>query len=419
MKKIVIINHSDTRGGASVVSYRLMNALCRLGLDARMVVMHSATANPRVVTAAPQWRERLSFLAEEGYIYMHNGRDRNGIFRVSASRYGLPLERHPWIADADAIILGWINQGMLSVSGIDRLCRLGVPVAWTMHDMWPFTGVCHHAADCDRYFAGDGRCHNCPQLGRGAGRNDMSRTVQEAKKAVFDGAGKRIHFVAISNWLAQCAHRSLLLADADVTVIPNPFPVAEYPLQPSISRQRMRLPEQRRLIVMGAARLDDPVKNLPLAVEALNIVADDPRFADCTAVFYGTLRDPSALDGLRMPAVKMGPVDDFRRIASLYAHASAVLSSSRYETLPTTIVEGIAAGCAAATTGHGGQADIVTDGVNGYIAPEDTPQALAQALAGALTLDASADARAARRATVAARFGDLEVARRYLKLLFP
>ena len=49
-----------------------------------------------------------------------------------------------------------------------------------------------------------------------------------------------------------------------------------------------------------------------------------------------------------------------------------------------------------------------------------TETAAAQAPAApSLTLDASADARAARRATVAARFGDLEVARRYLKLLFP
>lgn len=43
MKKVVLINHSDTRGGASVVTYRLMQALSRAGVDARMIVMHKGT----------------------------------------------------------------------------------------------------------------------------------------------------------------------------------------------------------------------------------------------------------------------------------------------------------------------------------------------------------------------------------------
>ncbi len=38
--KVVLINHSDTRGGASVVTSRLAEALRREGVDARMLVVH-------------------------------------------------------------------------------------------------------------------------------------------------------------------------------------------------------------------------------------------------------------------------------------------------------------------------------------------------------------------------------------------
>ena len=37
--KIVLINHSDSAGGAAVVSLRLVQALAEQGVDARMLVM--------------------------------------------------------------------------------------------------------------------------------------------------------------------------------------------------------------------------------------------------------------------------------------------------------------------------------------------------------------------------------------------
>lgn len=40
--KIVIINHSDSRGGASVVSMRLLEALVAAGEDVSMLVVHKA-----------------------------------------------------------------------------------------------------------------------------------------------------------------------------------------------------------------------------------------------------------------------------------------------------------------------------------------------------------------------------------------
>lgn len=40
--KIVLINHSDTRGGASVVSVRLLEALRALGAEASMLVVRKA-----------------------------------------------------------------------------------------------------------------------------------------------------------------------------------------------------------------------------------------------------------------------------------------------------------------------------------------------------------------------------------------
>ena len=50
--KVVLVNHSDSLGGASVVTYRLMEALIAQGVDARMLVVKKSTGSPYVAEAA-------------------------------------------------------------------------------------------------------------------------------------------------------------------------------------------------------------------------------------------------------------------------------------------------------------------------------------------------------------------------------
>ena len=52
----------------------------------------------------------------------------------------------------------------------DFVTRLpqGVPVVWTLHDMWPLTGYCCYSYDCRKYVAG---CTGeCPQWGKWGAR---------------------------------------------------------------------------------------------------------------------------------------------------------------------------------------------------------------------------------------------------------
>ncbi|MGN0219613.1 MAG: glycosyltransferase [Muribaculaceae bacterium] len=405
--KVTLVNHSDTLGGASVVTYRLMEALCRAGVDARMLVVRRATDDSRVALAGNALTRKAAFIAEHLRIVAGNGFSRRNLFKISIASAGLPLHRHPWIKDADVVALNWVNQGMLSLRGIRRIAAMGKPVVWTMHDMWCMTGVCHHAGDCEGFLRD---CGNCPLIKDGKDARDMSRSTFRRKERLYDRVS--LHFVAVSRWLASRAKDSALLRDEDVCVIPNAFPVAEFPLTPSLSRAELGLPEGKRLIVMGAARLDDPIKGLPVAVEALNILAD--KGCDAVAVFYGAMRDPAALDGLRLPHISLGTISDRRRLASLYAHADAVISTSQYETLPGTLIEGMAAGCVPVTFGRGGQADIVDHLDTGYIARYGDPVDFASGIEFAL--GCADEDRDRRSATVADRFSDDAVASEYIDL---
>lgn len=408
--KIAIINHSDSRGGASVVSMRLMKALAAEGADVSMTVVHKAGNDPAVHTAFSWLLRKIPFLLEHMRIFAANGFTRRDLFAVSIASDGLPLSALPQVEQADVVMLNWVNQGMLDFGEILHMIQEGKTVIWTMHDMWNLTGICHHAGTCTRYRLTPG-CGNCPLLHKRAAENDLSRRTWELKRALYSTDG--IIFVAVSSWLeCKCAESSAMKG-CFVKVIPNAFPVEEFYIAPRRSRAEMGLPEDKKLIVMGAARLDDPVKGLDLAVEALNRLADSGR-TDAHAVFFGAIRNHHALDDLRLPYTALGPVADKDFLHELYAQATAVLSSSLYETLPGTLIEGQAAGCFPVSFGEGGQADIIEHGRTGYIARYRDTADLAHGLT--VALDGLFDP-ALLRESVEKQFSARAVARRYLNLI--
>ena len=134
-KKIVHICKSDTVGGAAVVTYRLMNALCQAGHDARLLVLDKRTTDARVLSYSSPARDRINFLAERLQIFVRNGFSRSRLFKVDTASWGADLCNHPWIKEADVVNINWINQGAMSLSGIQSLASSGKPIVWTMHDM--------------------------------------------------------------------------------------------------------------------------------------------------------------------------------------------------------------------------------------------------------------------------------------------
>ncbi len=399
--KVVLINHSDTRGGASVVTLRLMNALRNAGIDARMIVMHKSPDSPYICTAEPAWRRKACFLYEHEYIFTHNGFSRDTLFKISIANCGMPLHKHPWVKEANVVCLNWVNQGMLSLSEISKI---KAPIVWTMHDMWCLTGVCHHAGKCKGYLK---QCGHCPLISHGTKANDMSSDTHRRKKELY--AAKKIHFVAVSTWLAQKCGESSLLKPEEVTVIPNAFPVENFSDKPVKPRSAYGLPDDKKLVVMGAARLDDPIKGFDIAIDALNRVDRN----DITAIFFGEIRDKSLLERLKAPYVSIGTITDATTLHDVYAHSSVVLSTSHYETLPGTLIEGMASGCVPVSFGHGGQPDIIDHMSTGYIARYLDASDIASGIRWSLDTPPSTEEM---RKAIIQRFSSSNIAYQYINL---
>ena len=84
-----------------------------------------------------------------------------------------------------------------------------IPVVWTLHDCWAFTGQCPHftLAKCDKWKTG---CYDCPQYREyPASLYDNTKRMWKLKKKWFTGV-KNITIVTPSKWLAELAKESYL-----------------------------------------------------------------------------------------------------------------------------------------------------------------------------------------------------------------
>ena len=405
--KVVVINHSDMQGGAAIVSLRLVHALQDAGVDARMLVIDRQSDDALVGVMGGKWRNKWNFLAERLGVFLRNGLRRDTLFKIDTGSHGINLVSHPWVKEADVVCLNWVNQGTLSLKNVKQLAQAGKPLVWTMHDMWNCTGVCHYSFECERYKE---RCHSCPLLETKG--NDLSTVIQEKKRRLYEQAP--IHFVAVSHWLAECCRQSTSMRDSRLSVIYNAFPINDFDCT-RLEGGFEGIPSDKKIIVMGARRLDVEVKGFKELIETSQYIArNKPELAArIHLVLYGDLHDKSLLGEIEIPCTYLGTIASTEQLSLLYRHSDIVLSTALYENLPGTLIEGQASGCLPVTFGKGGQADIVEHLKTGYIAEYKDAASVAQGIEWAIDAGVS---REFLHSEVERKFAASKIAQQYIDL---
>lgn len=425
--KIVILNKSDSTGGAAVVSRRLMEALRLEGVDARMLVCEKLTDSPYIELAASPKIIKSRFYLERLKIFIANGFNRSTLFKIDTGEEGLPLWRHPLVKQADAILINWVNQGMLSLKGFEKILQLRKPVIVTMHDMWEMTGICHHAYSCQHYLK---ECGDCPLLGSKASFSDLSHKIWLRKNVILKEKQLTtgLTFVAVSNWLKDKASQSSLLSSQRVEVIPNAWIFKEETDNGGSNTTKRNKNQDEIRILFGAARLDDPIKGLDTLKTALGLLSKEyPQMGErLKLTVFGNIFNPALLEDFSVKVDNLGVLNGEEAVRKAYESSDILVSASSYETLPGTLVEAQAYGCIPVSFNQGGQADIIDHKTTGYLAsyhedPEQRARNLAEGILWASDLLYKAtqyeNILEKMRKSVEVKFDYRKIARKYLNLI--
>ncbi len=380
--KVVLVN-TQTPGGAYVACQRLYGALKKQGVDVSFVAIK-----------ATKW----SFLWERFCIWVANRFSRKNLFAVSIANTGTDISQLPEVRETDIIHLHWINQGGLSLRNIEQLQALGKPIVWTMHDMWPFTGICHHANECTQYQT---KCLSCPK-----NADILARNVFDKKLQIWHN----IVFVGCSKWIASLAGKSRLTSDSQVLSIPNPIDTTLFaPIAKTQAKRQLGLDPTMRYVLFGAVNSAAPTKGVKYLLEA------DQQFKEQNVQYLVLGKNgKSIIDKLTHKGVELGFVNDDKQKALIYNAADVFVTPSLEENLPNMLMEAMSCGTPCVGFNIGGIPEMIDHQVNGYVAQYRDSKDLAEGIKWVLASEEDLGAKV--RQKVLNAYSEEKVANQYIEL---
>lgn len=226
---------------------------------------------------------------------------------------------------------------------------VNIPIVWTMHDCWPFTGHCSHFAfiGCDKWKTG---CVNCPGLGvyPPSVLLDNSSQNYQLKKELFSAVKDRLTIIPVSNWLEGLVKESFL-KDATIKTIHNGIDTDTFR---DMGMKYPNLPKDKK-IVLAVTGVWDEKKGFNDVLELSGILSDEYRI-----VMVGlTLRQLSMLP---KNIIGIQRTDNLAQLASLYATADVYINPTWEDNFPTTNIEALACGTPVITYRTGGSVEAIT-----------------------------------------------------------
>ena len=234
----------------------------------------------------------------------------------------------------------YINLPML----FSYIKKHDIPVVWTLHDCWAFTGHCPHftIAKCDKWKTG---CHGCKQYkDYPASIFDNSELMWKLKKKWFTGV-KNMTIVTPSEWLAGLAKESYL-KEYPIQVINNGIDLDVFKPTKSDFREKYGI-SPSECVILGVSFGWNYKKGLDCFVKLRNELNEQYRI-----VLVGT--DSSIDKQLPSGIVSIHRTQNQKELAEVYSAADVFFNPTREEVLGLVNLESLACGTPVVTFNTGG-----------------------------------------------------------------
>ncbi len=269
----------------------------------------------------------------------------------------------------DVIHLGNLHGNYLNLRFFfEYLSESTVPVVWTLHDCWAFTGKCAHytLAKCDKWKTECGRCPIYRQYPPSL-FFDRSKTLYNVKKQWFTSVN-HMTIVPVSHWLADEVRQSFL---------------GEYPIHPiynwidldifkSIDQHEQHAIREKyginrdSFIVLGVSAGWNNGKHDQTAYKLKDFRALQKKLFshdDIRLVMVGGAKRTTYMP---TGSIQVPYVDDVKELAAIFAMADVYVHLSLEDTFGKVIAEAMACGTPAIAYDSTGCSEVVGEGC-GYL----------------------------------------------------
>lgn len=322
--KIMQINITCGRGSTGKLSQALYEASILEGYEARFA--YSAYT--------PTLKEAFS-IESKLQNYLRRGLNRYLGRKQKHSTPGTKrLIRYIKREKPDLIHLHNVQQNSVNYHLLFKFLKeSGIPVVYTLHDCFAFTGGCFYFTEmnCDGYKTG---CNDCPVSYKLDDRTCPAEKAYISKKELL-GSNNNVYTVCVSQWLRDCATASYMgeMKHPPVTIY-NGINTALFNPRENSIRKELGIPENS-FVIFSAAYVWDARKNPELFLQLSKKLAED-----VTIVLVG-----QGLENVNAPnIIRLNRTESQDELARLYSAADVFINASMEETFGLTTAEALACG---------------------------------------------------------------------------
>jgi len=241
-----------------------------------------------------------------------------------------------------------------------------IPVIWTLHDCWAFTGHCAHFdyVGCDKWKTG---CYKCPQL-RTYPRSlfvDHSEESYRKKKELLENV-ENMTLVTPSKWLKDLVGESFLRHHQTI-VINNGIDTNVF--SPMASKKSSFGISEDKFVILGVAAKFTSRKGLKYFLETADKLDKD-------SVIFLIGLNRKQLRSLPKNIIGIERTENIERLAEAYSMADVFVNPTLEDNFPTTNIEALACGTPVITFRTGGSPETIDDTCGLIVDKSDTERLL-------------------------------------------
>lgn len=361
--KIVIITGQWYGGGAESVSRDLFSYLNKEGDECYyLYASGDSPKSPKIIKCGYEYEHYLHALKARFF-------DTDGI--------GSPRTTNRLIKQVEEICPDIINIHNIVCYSYDLkillnyLRRTSIPVVWTLHDCWTFTGHCISIDEenCLKWKTG---CGNCPAKGNfpKSLMLDKSRYNYKLKKQLFLNT-KKIVFVTPSLWLKKIINQTFL-QEFPIHVINNGIDLTIFKPTDNNVKERFNISKEKIVILFVASRWTKS--------KGINFIIELSQKMDLETyrlVVIGNINKYK--QKLSKSILHIERTNDRYELAAWYTVADIFVNPTLADNYPTVNLESLACGTPVVTFNTGGSWESIGDKF-GCLAVEKTSNALQLAI---------------------------------------
>lgn len=253
----------------------------------------------------------------------------------------------------------------------EYLSKTNIPVVWTLHDCWPFTGHCAYFSyiNCEKWKWQCKQCMNKKEYPTSLGL-DNSNTYYLLRKKHFTSISN-LTLVPVSDWLENLVRQSFLqnyqlkrIYNGVDTAIFHPMPTSNSILN------KYSIPNSN--FVLGVANVWEKRKGLQDFIQLRKIL---PTSYSIVLVGLNSRQIAELPNGI----IGIQRTENVEQLRNLYASALAFVNPTWEDNFPTTNLESLACGTPVITYRTGGSPEAISP-ETGFIVEQGNIQGMVNAI---------------------------------------